>query len=56
MHWRLPVNGEGAGEMIEDLLNISGGDGDFIPGGIAARPDATEIDHLLEVWSQEPVR
>jgi hypothetical protein len=43
---RLRVQGEGAGEMIEmieDLLSMSGGDGDFINGGLRAPHELSEI-------------
>jgi hypothetical protein len=39
--------------VIEDLLRRSGGDGDFIKVGIPTPPDLTEIDQVLEAWSQE---
>jgi len=51
-HRRLRVRGEGADEMtgfIDDLLNMSGGDGDFI----RAAADPREIDLLLGAWSKE---
>jgi hypothetical protein len=53
---RLQVQGGGAGEMIkaiEDLLSMSGGDGDFIKGSIQTTPDLIEIDQILEAWSEE---
>jgi hypothetical protein len=53
---RLRVQGEGAGEMIEMfeyLLSMSGGDGGFINGGIRATHDLSEIDQILEAWSEE---
>jgi hypothetical protein len=40
-------------ELIEDLLSRSGGDGDFIKGGIPATPNISEIARLLEAWSRE---
>lgn len=52
----LQDKGKGAGEMIkaiEDLLSMSGGDGDFIKGGIQATPDLIEINQILEAWSEE---
>jgi hypothetical protein len=39
--------------VIEDLLSMSGGDGDFIKGGIQATPGMPEIAQLLEAWSRE---
>jgi hypothetical protein len=35
--------------FIDDLLNLSGGDGDFL----RAAPDPREIDRLLGAWSKE---
>ena len=55
-HRPLRVKGEGAGEMIkviEELLRISGRDGDFIKVGIPTMPDLTGIDQVLEAWSEE---
>jgi hypothetical protein len=40
-------------EMIEDLLSMSGGDGDFINGGLRAPHELSEIDQILEAWSEE---
>jgi hypothetical protein len=48
--------GEGASEMIkviEDILSMSGGDGDFIKVEIPTTPDPDEIDRILEAWSEE---
>jgi hypothetical protein len=39
--------------IIEDLLSMSGGDGDFIKGGIRSTADPDEIDQLLGAWSGE---
>jgi hypothetical protein len=50
------VKGEGASEMIkviEDILSMSGGDGDFIKGGTPTPADPTEIDCILAAWSEE---
>jgi hypothetical protein len=51
----LRIKCEGADEMkiIENLLNISGGDGDFIQGGVSTPLDSTEIDQILGAWSEE---
>jgi hypothetical protein len=38
---------------IEDILSMSGGDGDFIKGGIRETPDRSEIHEILEAWSQD---
>jgi len=40
-------------KVIEDLLRISGKDGDSIDGGVQRTPDPTEIDQLLAAWSEE---
>ncbi len=40
-------------EMIENILSTSGGDGDFIKGGIPTTSDPTEIEQILEAWSEE---
>jgi hypothetical protein len=38
---------------MEELLSKSGGDGDFIKGGIPTTHDPTEIHDVLEAWSQD---
>ena len=40
-------------KVIEELLRISGGDGDFIKVGSPTTPDLTGIDQALEAWSEE---
>jgi hypothetical protein len=40
-------------KAIQDLLNTSSGDGDFIKLEIQATPDLGDLDQLLEAWSQE---
>ena len=40
-------------KVIEDILSMSGGDGDFIKVGIPTTPDLTGIDQVLEAWSEE---
>ncbi len=40
-------------KVIEDLLSTSGGDGDFIKGGIQGTSDPGEIDKIVEAWSEE---
>ena len=40
-------------KVIEDLLRISGRDGDFIKVGSPTTPDLTGIDQVLEAWSEE---
>ena len=40
-------------KVIEELLSRSGGDGDFIKGGIPTSPDRIGIDQVLEAWSEE---
>lgn len=40
-------------KMIEDLLSMSGGDGDSIDGGIRTKPDPHEMDQILKAWSEE---
>ena len=40
-------------KVIEDLLRISGRDGDFIKVGCPTPPDLTGIDQVLEAWSEE---
>jgi hypothetical protein len=51
----LRIKGEGADEMkiIENILSRSGGDGDFIKGGIPTPSDPTEVDQILGAWSEE---
>jgi hypothetical protein len=39
--------------VIDELLSMSGGDGDFIKGGSPTTPDPNEIDRVLEAWSEE---
>jgi hypothetical protein len=43
-------------EAIEDLLNRSGRDGDFIKVGTQATHDLSEIDQILGAWSEEQGR
>ena len=40
-------------KVIEDILSISGRDGDFIKVGSPTTPDLTGIDQVLEAWSEE---
>ncbi len=40
-------------ESIEDLLRLSGGDGDAVKVGSYTTPDPTEMNRLLEAWSEE---
>lgn len=40
-------------KVIEDLLSISGGDGDSIKGGVPTATDPDEIDQILRAWSEE---
>jgi hypothetical protein len=40
-------------KAIQDLLNTSSGDGDFIKLEIQATPDLGDLDQLLEAWSEE---
>jgi hypothetical protein len=40
-------------KLIDELLSMSGGDGDFIKGGILTTPDPNETDQLLAAWSEE---
>lgn len=40
-------------KVIEDLLSTSGGDGEFIEGGIPTMRDPTETDQILGAWSEE---
>ena len=40
-------------KVIEELLRISGRDGDFIKVGIPTTPDLTGIDQVLEAWFEE---
>ena len=40
-------------KVIEELLRISGRDGDFIKVGSPTTPDLTGIDQVLEAWSEE---
>jgi hypothetical protein len=40
-------------KAIKDLLSMSGGDGDFIKGGMPTTTDLDEIDQILEAWSEE---
>ncbi len=40
-------------KVIEEIVSMSGGDGDFIKGGIPTTPDPNEIDQILEAWSEE---
>ena len=35
-------------KVIEDILSMSGGDGDFIKGGIRETLDRSEIHEVLE--------
>jgi hypothetical protein len=39
--------------MIEDILGMPGGDGDFIKGGLPPTSGPHEIDQLLGAWSDE---
>ncbi len=40
-------------KAIEDLLSMSGRDGEFIKVGNQKTPDLTEIDLILAAWSEE---
>jgi hypothetical protein len=40
-------------KLMEELLSKSGGDGDYIKGGIRETPDRSEIHEVLEAWSQD---
>jgi hypothetical protein len=40
-------------KVIEDILSMSGGDGDLIKVEIPTTPDPTEIDQVLEAWFEE---
>jgi hypothetical protein len=40
-------------KVIEEILSKSGGDGDFIRGGIRETPDRSEIHEILKAWSQD---
>jgi hypothetical protein len=39
--------------IFENLLGMSGGDGDFVKGGTPPEVDPAEIGQILEAWSQE---
>jgi len=40
-------------KAIQDLLGMSGGDGDFITVEIPTTADTGDIDQLLAAWSEE---
>jgi hypothetical protein len=40
-------------KAIEDLLSMSGRDGEFIKVGIQTTPELSEIDLILAAWSEE---
>jgi hypothetical protein len=40
-------------KAIQDLLNTSSGDGDFIKLEVQATPDLGDLGQLLEAWSEE---
>ena len=40
-------------KVFDNLLSMSGGDGDFINGGMQTTPDLGEVDKILEAWSEE---